>query len=341
MYSDESDHEASDSADATAHEISAFLERDLASSVVDEDDFADRSEHPPTAAEQKPETNPVIEVVAQAETGTAQAPPIEHVAEKSSPEHVLEASRPPPSPTAQPLEQTAQHTADQAVAEPGSATPLQGEQAAPAPVSPAVQAAEASRAGSESQRPASPLPETASSSCINHIPPETVAQVTPRGDALPTAGPSGSQEVSPRPEADAEIDDATSTDPAADFARPKSAEPVLQEAVETARLVEPIATEPNGSTATEERTSTQAGLTVQQQVDDDDTYYAPLEDKSMYFADAHAGEEASLDVCSEVKQEEAGTHEQAHLAAAAFESSFGGPFVYQVSKPHSTASGLL
>jgi hypothetical protein len=35
---------------ATAHEISAFLERDLASSVVDEDDFADRSERPPTAA---------------------------------------------------------------------------------------------------------------------------------------------------------------------------------------------------------------------------------------------------------------------------------------------------
>lgn len=340
MYSDESDHEANDSADATAHEISAFLERDLASSVVDEDDFADRSERPPTAAEQEPETIPVVEAVAQAETGTAQAPPIDHVAEKSSPEHVLEASRPPPSPTAQPLERTAQHAANQAVAEPGSATPLQGEEAAPAPVSPVVLAAEASQAGSDSQRPASPLPETASSPRINHIPPETVSQVTPWGDELPTAGPSGSQEVSPGREADPEIDDATSTDLAAEPARPKSAEPVLQEAVESAPLVEPIATETNGSTATEERTSTRAGLTVQQQVDDDDTYYAPLEDKSMYFADAHAGEAASLDVSNEVKQEEAGPNEQAHLAAAAFESSFGGPFVYQVSEPHPTASGL-
>lgn len=338
MYSDESDHEANDSADATAHEISAFLERDLASSVVDEDDFADRSERPPTAAEQKPETIPVVKAVAQAETATAQAPPNEHVAEKSSPEHDLEASRPPPSLAAQPLGQTAQRAADQAVAEAGAPPPLQGEEAAPAPVSPPVQAAEASRAGSDSQRPASPLPETTSAPRIKPIPPATFSQVTLAGEELPTAGPSGSQEVSPGREADPEIDGAASTDPAADLARPKSAEPVLQEADKIAPLLEAIAVETNGSTATEERASTHAGLTVQQQVDDDDTYYAPLEDKSMYFAEAT--EASSHDISSEVKQEEAGRDEQAHLAAAAFESSFGGPFVYQVSKAHPTASRL-
>lgn len=339
MYSDESDHEANDSADATAHEISAFLERDLASSVVDEDDFADRSERPPTAAEQKPETIPVVEAVSQAEAGTAPAPPTEQVAENNAFEHVLEASL-PPAPMSQPLEQTAQHAASHGVAASGSTTPRQGEEALPAAVSPPVQAAEAPRAGSHSRRPASPLWETTPSPRLNHIPPEAVPQVTPAGDELPTAGPSGSQEGSLSREADSNIDGSASTEPAAEFARPRLAEPVLQEAVEIAPLVHPIGTEPNGSTATEERTSTQAGLTVQQQVDEDDTYCAPLEDKSMYFADTTDRDAAALDVSSEVKQEEAGADEQAHLVAAAFAPSFDGPFVYQVSKAHPTASRL-
>ncbi|GAA5981824.1 hypothetical protein JCM10908_004623 [Rhodotorula pacifica] len=88
MYGDDSEHEEEHaSADASANEISAFLERDLASSVVDEEDFAGRSERPPAGdVEDGPVAAPTEAIVMEAtDPQEAERSPAETPADQAHP----------------------------------------------------------------------------------------------------------------------------------------------------------------------------------------------------------------------------------------------------------------
>ncbi|GAA5870230.1 hypothetical protein JCM3774_004615 [Rhodotorula dairenensis] len=339
MYSDDSGHEDDhDSTDATAHEISAFLERDLASSAVDEEDFAGRSERPNVAIEQPREISPVVHATVQAVASSSTAPSAEDLPIKISPPLAIGAPRSPPSPA--PANRLGQEAAAPLAptvdASTRSVTPIQADAPATAAVAGPVPEQEARQEVEVSSRPdaqeqaqtpppAPPLQHMMSSPPrLEEIAPQAVRQVTPKADEVPATAPETRQSSSPRRELVSQVGAATTPDPASETAARRPGEPARCETAEPAVVAASAAAQRDAWTTPE------ADAAVQHQQVEDDTYYAPLEDKGVYFADTSVGETRSVADLGEVKREDSFADGRSHhLAANASMSNFADVFHYQ------------
>lgn len=339
MYSDESDHEGDrDSADATAHEISAFLERDLASSAVDEEDFAGRSERPDVADELQQASPLIVDASVQAFTCSSTRL-LDDLAPKGSPTPALSAPR-SPSPAIEPNQEAAEPLASKVDAPMRSSTPVPANEVPSAPVAAPGQAqqmaqAEGSpRSRSPSQRLALLLPETTTSpSRPEENASEAPRQVTPKANQVPMTAPVTGRPSSPEQQFVPELDAGKAEAPVSETDSRRVAEEDPRAAVEAAVVATSVAAENDPSGAQDGQITAESAVADQQpQVDDDDTYYAPLEDKDMCFADASGSGAQSIAGPGGVKREDLSANEPFHLAAIASGPDFASAFHYQVRR---------